>query len=94
MRIDSNKNYVTNYEMMTETKENKMTRDEADNIARAKGCSVALIDLLAGLGLLKFEEKKSMKDAVIEARQKYSLYTNYEEFINHLELNGYKIVPK
>ena len=56
MRIDSNKNYVTNYEMMT-VKENKMTREEA--IVKYMNSGGSLIDQLEALGLIKFEEKRT-----------------------------------
>lgn len=72
----------------TDRKENKMTREEANRIMNKAG-SVA--DGLEALGLIKFEEKKSMEDVVTKARM---VCPKYEEFIAELDKHGYKIVPK
>lgn len=100
----SSKNFGIDYALQIiecypyEVKENKMTRDEAicklKNVKNDSGhltfSAAALVDGLEALGLIKFEEKKSMEDVVTTAR----MVGPYEEFIAELDKHGYKIVSK
>lgn len=81
-----------------EPKEIKMTRKEAIQ----KACSVTsnvnrydIVNILEALGLIKFDEEKSLSRIIHEARmQTESAYSNCQPFMDYINEYGYKIVKK
>jgi hypothetical protein len=77
----------------------KMTRHEAIEKLQESGCSLSIVfvNALEVLGLLKFEEEKSMGEIIKDARMTAICYPDDNcqyEFIKYLNEHGYIIVKK
>lgn len=81
--------------IMPTEKETKMTRDEALNIAKRVGNERPWYEsdvmLLEALGLIKFDEEKSVEEVVNHV---WYNSNGIVEFVNNLDKHGYKIVKK
>ena len=75
--------------------ENKqMTRAEAVEKIKDHKYNPQFLDMLEALGLIKFEEEKTVDDLETVLRECRGTYHKNDEFIKALEKRGYEIVKR